>query len=64
VDGTDRKLCPVVDLCVSGTELKVHVTPVICNFLVLGYCRGCMMSYVPLQGDWGPFGKKLSYFEI
>lgn len=63
MDGTDRKLCPVVDLFVSCTELKVPVTPVFYSFLMLGYCRGCMMSYGPLQDDWGSYGEKLSYFE-
>lgn len=63
MDGTVRKLCPVVDLFVSGTELNVPVTPVFCNFLMLGYRRGCTMLYGPLHDDWGPYGKKLYYIK-
>jgi hypothetical protein len=62
VDGTDGKLCAVVDLVLSGTELIIPVTPVFCNFPMLGYSRHFMISYGSLQDDWRPYGKKLSFF--
>jgi hypothetical protein len=63
VDGTNGKLCPVVDLVLSGTELKISVTPVFCNFPMLEYYRFFMISYESLQDAWRPYKKKLSYFE-
>ena len=63
MDGTVGKLCAVVDLVLSGTELKIPVTPVFYNFPMLDYCRVFTISYGSLQDDWRPYGKKLSYFE-